>query len=545
MLKIGLFLPIVVLLVGSAFGPIADPNIAGSDNSCPDANTMLSPGDTAVVSDQGSTFELDLRVQPGLNQKIIMSIPPYSYVTIIAGPKCMDNYRWYEVGFQGQSGWSAEVGPDGVYNLTPNFSSALGRDSFLIGIWGGDVNCWINYDAEPKTCHVEFQIQEESGEIYLTDNSLSKRGYTPDIWGHGLFGSYYCFNLYKSGNSNYPMGQECVSPISSNSIGFYRELNWVEASGTLTRVGELTVSPIVSPTTQSSGMGCEPANGKIQFGIINIGPDVFVIFCGERRLVPNPVTLDALGINRNMIDNMRMSDAELTAIPKGPDIPDITRDPAGFQAFKNMYDQAMSNQPAPVVPVPDQSQPDPNLPDQKNPSIPDQIVEFLTKLFGGTTVDAAARCEPQCMVEAGSYRKDLCDGSWITCNSMTDPMEVLTAAKSSNIVRVRGADETPMKNDLIIWTSDIIGNGNTTGHIGVVTAVDKDSISIHDANWKLDCKTRDITISPIPKYLLFISGPNQSSSNSGQTQTPQNSGDKCSQPTGWNVLLCKIHWWNP
>jgi len=69
-----------------------------------------------------------------------------------------------------------------------------------------------------------------------------------------------------------------------------------------------------------------------------------VIICGERRLVPNPATLDALGINRNMIDNMGLDDAGLTAIPRGADIPDVDRDPAGFQAFKELYDQETGNQ---------------------------------------------------------------------------------------------------------------------------------------------------------------------------------------------------------
>lgn len=87
---------------------------------CPDAPARLNQGDIAVISDEAGTKGLNLRVQPGIKNDIIMSIPLYAYVTIIAGPKCNDGYRWYEVGYNGQDGWSAEVGQDGIYNLVPN-----------------------------------------------------------------------------------------------------------------------------------------------------------------------------------------------------------------------------------------------------------------------------------------------------------------------------------------------------------------------------------------------------------------------------------------
>lgn len=87
---------------------------------CPDAPARLNQGDIAVISDEAGTKGLNLRVQPGIKNDIIMSIPLYAYVTIIAGPKCNDGYRWYEVGYNGQDGWSAEVGQDGIYNLIPD-----------------------------------------------------------------------------------------------------------------------------------------------------------------------------------------------------------------------------------------------------------------------------------------------------------------------------------------------------------------------------------------------------------------------------------------
>ncbi|MCL4528031.1 MAG: hypothetical protein M1282_01290, partial [Chloroflexi bacterium] len=121
---------------------------------------------------------------------------------------------------------------------------------------------------------------------------------------------YYCFKWL---GSVAPTVEDCFRIIDNNKVdleyfgnGHGDGYEGQASGGVLTRAGEPTNSP------QSSVMGCEPANGKVQYGIINIGPDVFVIFCGERRLVPNPETLDALGINRNMIDNMGMSDVRVS-----------------------------------------------------------------------------------------------------------------------------------------------------------------------------------------------------------------------------------------
>ena len=89
----------------------------GSD--CPSAVARLSPGNIARVSDY-DPYSLRVRSQPGLGNTILFQIPIYEMFTIISGPRCVDGYRWYEVGYNGRSGWSAEVGPDGLYNMVPN-----------------------------------------------------------------------------------------------------------------------------------------------------------------------------------------------------------------------------------------------------------------------------------------------------------------------------------------------------------------------------------------------------------------------------------------
>lgn len=83
----------------------------------------------------------------------------------------------------------------------------------------------------------------------------------------------------------------------------------------------------------------------------------------EKHHVPNPETLDALGIPRAWIDNKGWSNSELKSIHEGSDIPDVNRNRSGFDTFKsrcfphtvpivpNNQSQAQPNQSVqPVVP---------------------------------------------------------------------------------------------------------------------------------------------------------------------------------------------------
>lgn len=143
-----LFVSITFFLIASAF---TMPVFRFQDGNCPNSPARLKQGDIAVVTvDNGET--LNLRVRPNVNAERITKIPAYTYITIIAGPICDGGYRWYEVGFEGKDGWSAEVGPDGEYNMmlngqpVPNSNST---PSALIDDLGNkgmrrDPNC--NYD---------------------------------------------------------------------------------------------------------------------------------------------------------------------------------------------------------------------------------------------------------------------------------------------------------------------------------------------------------------------------------------------------------------
>lgn len=93
----------------------------GSTGGCPNAPTMVKPGDIAITADFSATDNsLNIRNNPNVNADIVGQIPIGGQFTIIAGPKCKNKIRWYEVGYNGIDGWSAEVSEDGQYNYVPN-----------------------------------------------------------------------------------------------------------------------------------------------------------------------------------------------------------------------------------------------------------------------------------------------------------------------------------------------------------------------------------------------------------------------------------------
>jgi len=115
MFKQGLVLAIFTFLITTAA-------ISSQEDSCPSAPTQLKPGDIAVVTITDAEH-LNLRLQPGLSQEIVTGIPKGASVTIVAGPACRDGFRWYQVDYQGQSGWSVEIGAEGLYSLFPTGTS--------------------------------------------------------------------------------------------------------------------------------------------------------------------------------------------------------------------------------------------------------------------------------------------------------------------------------------------------------------------------------------------------------------------------------------
>jgi hypothetical protein len=121
MFKQGLVLAIFTFLITTA---AARPGISFQEDGCPSAPAQLNPGDIAVVTISDAN-NLNSRLQPGLSQEIITGIPKDASVTVIAGPTCKDGFRWYKVDYQGQEGWSVEVGPEGLYSLFPTGTSVI------------------------------------------------------------------------------------------------------------------------------------------------------------------------------------------------------------------------------------------------------------------------------------------------------------------------------------------------------------------------------------------------------------------------------------
>lgn len=155
------------------------------------------------------------------------------------------------------------------------------------------------------------------------------------------------------GNAVQNSGDQQVCPIVTKKY----TLTATNQSGSANR--NLTI--IVSDQSSTTRVADYFQTGNI----IQIGSDIYIIVNGERRRVPNPETLDALGITRSWIDNKGFGDTDLKTIPLGQDIPDVNRDPSAFAAFKNRY---FSNT-TPIIPGTEPTAlPIPNQPQEPNSS---------------------------------------------------------------------------------------------------------------------------------------------------------------------------------
>jgi hypothetical protein len=60
----------------------------------------------------------NLRADPGQNSPRVGAIPGGERFTVLAGPECVENIAWWQVEFDGVTGWTAE-GRDGDYWVAP------------------------------------------------------------------------------------------------------------------------------------------------------------------------------------------------------------------------------------------------------------------------------------------------------------------------------------------------------------------------------------------------------------------------------------------
>lgn len=372
----------------------------------------------------------------------------------------------------------------------------------------------------------------------------------------GITNYYYCFRW--TGTDIYIV-EDCIRVVDNNQIYllYFGGKFGIEGAsgGSLTRVGT---------TNQTQDATCQTTNIP-QYGIINIGPDVFVILCGRRWLVPNPTTLDALGISRDMIDNMGLDDTSLSAIPRNTlDIPDINRDPNGFQLFMSNHGQEIEKLKGnvsaiqiPQVVAPAEQQPAPLV--EAPVETPETDSNWFCKNLGMFCPVLAAElvnttCDAQCVPYARSRRADLKERRWSNKSTadgiLADAMKMTTFIDPKTgqqmQVRVRSNDELPMTDDLVIWPSKCSGAWCSGGHIGFNTT--DGYITIYDSNWKYQsgatCSQRSGEKIDIQPCMKFITKPFPAGSyNPNPTPIPnQIQTDKCSQYRrwSWNWIKCKV-----
>jgi len=82
-------------------------------------------GAIAIVSD-ADTAPLNVRHQPSASSGVKFTVPIRELVSIISGPVCEGNLVWWEIGRNGNSGWSAEINGYNNRNLLLNGESLPG-----------------------------------------------------------------------------------------------------------------------------------------------------------------------------------------------------------------------------------------------------------------------------------------------------------------------------------------------------------------------------------------------------------------------------------
>jgi uncharacterized protein YraI len=85
---------------------------------CPPVVSRIDIGQDISVSD-ADLQPLNLRTQPGLNHATIANIPVNTQLTVLNGPVCASNWRWWQTSYNGLTGWFGEIGPQNLYNVVP------------------------------------------------------------------------------------------------------------------------------------------------------------------------------------------------------------------------------------------------------------------------------------------------------------------------------------------------------------------------------------------------------------------------------------------
>ncbi len=332
-------------------------------------------------------------------------------------------------------------------------------------------------------------------------------------------------------------------------------LKAIGPGGTATRSLSITVSAAISTDVPDY-------SGYFSTGdVIQIGYDVFVMLNGQRRLVPNPDTLDALGIPRSWIDNKGLSDFQLKTITRGPDIPDVNRDPAGFDAFKARYfPNTTPIVPATATPRELVLQPTPTstprpttrsgLGEEQQPSIGGLPMGWdpgTDPSVGGGTINIFGfeiRL-PSFEVRAGSaqdlFLKNQC--TRFVAGKRPDVAQWIGdrprhAKFWDNRAQANGGppvDKKPRKGDIAVWEAGCGGapadpnnicnppSHLACGHVAYVirASTDRTKIWVEEANWNTDRSGQAIDVLPC---MSFIHEPGSAASDSHVGDRPAQEG---------------------
>jgi surface antigen len=267
--------------------------------------------------------------------------------------------------------------------------------------------------------------------------------------------------------------------------------------------------------------------------IIQIGYDVFVIVNGQRRLVPNPDTLDALGIPRSWIDNKGFSDSQLSTISRGADIPDVNRDYSGLIAFKNVY--FPNTTPFTATPssvelggVEEGGSPTGSLPEDWDvvpdppPSLIDRIkgwVESVLDLLAGEA-KAYSEWKPRADIPdstecVGFVANKKCRGAlyWLDYDAYAYKWVEMASSDKARELGVT-IHPSPEAGDIAVWDRNGCDEANADwGHVAYVSSKNPDgTFNVIESNWGGDHREgRRANIGVLPCISFIRNGCNVTS----------------------------------
>lgn len=120
----------LILLTSLVSLVASGPAAAQTDPACPPLPTRLAVGMTARVT-PGEPNRLRASFSTSAEQ--IGTIPGGSTLTLVGGPQCLDGFRWWQVEFAGQTGWTVE-GSEDTYFIEPELPSLRPVERWGYGI---------------------------------------------------------------------------------------------------------------------------------------------------------------------------------------------------------------------------------------------------------------------------------------------------------------------------------------------------------------------------------------------------------------------------